>query len=218
MVKVLILVEGQTEERFVNDVLSLNFSPNEYTLIPTRVTTKSVLSGSDYKGGYIPYQKFKKQIHNLLNDSSATVVTTMIDYYKLPSDFPESKILIESDCVKRVKAVEASLSEDINNSKFIPYIQLHEFEALIFSDPSVITNYFSHDKKMINQINKIKAQFTTPENINLDNPPSRQLLRLFPDYDKVVAGTAISLETGLEKIRQECPHFNEWIEKLESLQ
>ncbi|MCF7810930.1 DUF4276 family protein [bacterium] len=217
MVKVLVLVEGQTEERFVNDVLSLHFNSSEYEIIPKRVTTKQVLIGADFKGGYISYAKFKRQVLNLLNDTSATAVTTMIDYYKLPSDFPEIQTLNEIDCMKRVEVIETSLSNDINNPKFIPYLQLHEFEAVLFSNPSVISAYFSLKKKLTSEINKISSQFSSPEHINLDNPPSKRLQSLLPDYDKVVSGTAISLEIGLERIRQECPHFNEWIEKLESL-
>ncbi len=217
MVKVLILVEGSTEERFVKEILSVHINPDEFSLIPTIITTKRVLSGPDCKGGYATYQKIKQQLRRLLNDKSAVAVTTMIDYYALPNDFPEVQNLNESDCIKRVNVIEKRFSEDINNPKFIPYLQLHEFEAILFSDPMKIINGFPGKESVLEQLLNQLAGFSSPEHINLDNPPSKRILSALPDYDKVISGTSIALEIGLEKIRKECSHFNEWIEKLESL-
>ena len=57
-----------------------------------------------------------------------------------------------------------------------------------------------------------------------DNPasaPSKRIQRLFPGYRKGSSVNAhayrIARHIGLERIRRQCPHFNEWIEKLEKL-
>ena len=53
----------------------------------------------------------------------------------------------------------------------------------------------------------------SPEEIN-DDPqtaPSKRILNIFPKYKKVTDGTQIALKVGLEQIRKECPHFDEWM-------
>ena len=215
MVKVRILVEGQTEEKFVKEVLSKHFDQSD--IVPIIIRTRKVLGGPDNKGGIVSYKKVKKQLLKLLNDSSVTAVTTMIDYYGLKEDFPEVQSISESDCFERVKAIEASFNEDIDNPKFIPYLQLHEFEAILFSDPMRILDGFPGKEFAVRQLSRQRDGFESPEHINLGNPPSRRILSVLPDYDKVIFGTTIALEIGLERIRQECHHFNEWIIQLERL-
>ena len=87
MVRVLVLVEGQTEERFVNDVLAPFFATKQVFLSPKILTTKVVKSGKDFKGGVSTYAQIEKHLNNLLGDSNAHV-TTLIDYYGLPTDTP----------------------------------------------------------------------------------------------------------------------------------
>lgn len=212
MGRILILVEGQTEERFVKDVLNPIFDNGELFLIPTIITTKVVKNGPNFKGGVNSYSAIKKDTQRLLRDSEAIAVTTMLDYYGLPSDFPAWAST--GSCYEKVASAEEAFAADINNDKFIPYLQLHEFEGLLFSVPEVISDTIDRSKKAA--LKAIRAGFSSPEEINQGETthPSRRLLSLFPNYRKPIHGSLIANRTGLEVVRSNCPHFNEWLTKL----
>jgi hypothetical protein len=181
--KVLILVEGPTEETFIRD-----------TLAPYLTTL----------GIYIrTYGKVKNDILRLLTDTSAAAITTFFDYYGLPTDFlGYNQCLAITQCHDRITLLENAFSENINDRRFIPYIQLHEFEALMFSSPREIAKVFPASNKEC-ELQSIAAQFKTPEEIN-NSPvtaPSKRLLKLFRDYSKVIHGPLVIKRIGLDKIR-----------------
>ena len=212
MKRILVLVEGQTEEKFVKDIMKPSFDQNGLFLTPIIIRTKEVKAGPNFKGGVSSYTKMKEDTHRLLKDSDAVAVTTMFDFYGLPGDFPSWNN--GGSCYDRVQSAEKAFAQDINHNKFIPYLQLHEFEGLLFSAPEEISNAFGGMKKSILQ--SIRNQFSTPEEINQgeETHPSKRLLKLFPEYRKLVYGSLIAGRTGLERIRSVCPHFDEWILKL----
>lgn len=217
MKKILILVEGQTEERFVKDILSPFFTSQEIYLRSVIVGTKVVKDGTKYKGGLTSYTKAKRDLLNLLQDNSAIAVTTMFDFYGLPEDFPKWARGNGADCYAKIALAEKAFSEDINQKKFIPYLQLHEFEGLLFSSPDIISDTFDQTKKA--ELKKIRDSFKTPEEINQgeETHPSKRLLKLFPKYNKPVFGSLIAGRTGLNQIRAQCPHFGQWLAKLSRL-
>jgi len=114
--------------------------------------------------------------------------------------------------------------EEIDESiryRYIPYVQLHEFEALLFSDISVIEdNFESGDFKDYDYLLETDKAFSNPENINdgKTTSPSKRLNRIIGDYSKVVYGSLLAQEIGLDKIRERCPRFNNWIERLLSIE
>ena len=221
MAKVLIHVEGPTEEQFVNRILYSHLQNYDVLVIPIIVTTKPVLTGRNFKGGSIPYAKAKKEIQRLLGDSSADMVTTMYDYYGLHKDFPGRETAKQKSGYEKVSHVENEFREDIGKRKFFPYLSFHEFEALLFSSPKTIADRFERGKQesLVSEILKITSKFSTPEEIN-DDPnthPSQRLKNLAGDYNKVLNGTHIVEKIGLQKIRERCPHFHRWLNEMESL-
>jgi len=212
MDKILALVEGQTEERFVKDVLSPYLYSKNKLIIPKIINTKVVKSGPNCKGGWVSYVNAKKDLLRLLGDTSASLVTTLVDYYGLPQDFPTWNCT--GNCFDKVEAAEKAFSEDIQNSKFLPYIQLHEFEGLLFSSPRVIADTLVNIDTR--SVQNIRNSVSSPEEINqgAETHPSKRLLRLFPQYNKPHYGTLISSRIGIEEIIDNCPHFKSWIEKL----
>ncbi|MES2416278.1 MAG: DUF4276 family protein [Patescibacteria group bacterium] len=216
MKRILVLVEGQTEERFVKDILNPFFEIKDMCLHPTIVNTKIVKSGPNFKGGLRSYEATKKDLLKLFHDTDAVGITTMFDFYGLPTDFPgfqnDNPIGLE-----RVKIIESAFASDINKPKFIPYIQLHEFEGLLFTTPEIISNALDDKKK--NLVQAIRDSVTNPEEINQgrETAPSKRLLKIFPNYNKVVFGSMIANRIGLEQIKNSCPHFSDWIEKLLAL-
>jgi hypothetical protein len=218
MSKVLILVEGQTEEAFVKQLLSPHLVAQAIFPIVTIATTRRRPDRKDFKGGIVSYGKVKIDLRPLLYDTSAVLVTTMMDFYGLPSDFPGIANCPSGSCQERLGHLESEFARDINHQKFLLYLALHEFEALLFTSPAHIAAHFPSQSRLL-QLESIKSQFASPEEID-DDPataPSKRIRGLYPEYQKRADGPIIAQKIGLELIRQECPHFNDWLTKLEAL-
>src|SRR5882672_8362595 len=125
----LILVEGQTEERFVKQVLGPHLAQSEFYLTPTLLTTKVVKNGPNFKGGVTSFEKFKADLLRLFGGAGASgLVTTMLDCYRLPNDFPGMNSRPRPvDPVARVMHVENALAQFFQDSRFLPFLSLHEF-------------------------------------------------------------------------------------------
>ena len=216
MKKVLVLVEGQAEETFVTEVLGSHLRKVGVDVIPKLATTKRVKGGPHFKGGVVTYGKIRNDLTKLLSDTSAAKVTTMLDLYRLPQDFPGRNRMPRGSCYKRVEYLEKRWQEDILHRKFLPYLALYEFEAMVFTDPQKIAEAFP-DKIVLPELIKIKAKFSSPEEINDQVPPSKRIIKLVPEYEKPLYGPLIILDIGLDRIRAECPHFDDWLKQLEAL-
>lgn len=223
MIRLHIVAEGQTEEEFVKSVLTehlgiLNISTDVHCITSKR-TKKKV-----YRGGAVSYGKIKKDIMLWLKQdrSQEARFTTMLDLYALPNDFPEfAESQNKSDPYQKIEQLEAAFGNDINDTRFIPYIQLHEFEALILSDPQKLTERFPDYQVNIHKLLAVCEKFTSPELINdgSTTAPSKRLNKFIPGYEdaKVSVAPLIAKKIGLPTIRQKCPHFNAWISQLEQL-
>ena len=213
---VYVLVEGETEETFVDEVLNRHLESFEVYLKPILIETSEKLRK---KGGYTTYAKTRRQLLNVLSHNQASLVTTMLDYYGLAEDFPGKTKLPKGTGSVRVQYLEQELQKAIGHRKFLAYFSLHEFEALLFVSPEVIARIVP-GQDFLPELTQIKAAFSSPEEIN-DDPetsPSNRLGKLYgKTYNKPILGSLIALEIGLERLRSECPHFNEWLTKLESL-
>jgi hypothetical protein len=224
MARLYFTVEGPTEQGFVRVVLKPH-------LERCRIYCQSVLPaahcqrhGTPHRGGVIRYQPLKTDICNSLKrDKHADAYhTTMFDLYALPKDFPkfeESRGL--ADPYKRVAFLEAALGEDIADTRFIPYIQLHEFEAILLASPATFSSYFEDHERQIDNLRKMTQNFQSPELIDdgQSTAPSKRIAAEIPGYlkRKATAGPIIARHIGLDVIRSRCPHFDEWLRKLETL-
>jgi hypothetical protein len=217
--RVLILVEGQTEERFVKDVLGPAFFAHELFFHPTILVTKRVKDGPNFKGGVTNFAKFENDARRLLDSAAGALVTTLLDYYRLPVDFPgmDSR-QTKGTPAKRVQHVEKAVAAHFGSpANFLPFLALHEFEAWLFASPAELPRVMTESHKQA-KFAAIRAGAATPEDIN-ERPefaPSKQIEALFPAYKKTLHGPNTVARIGLEKIRAECPHFNEWMKKLEA--
>lgn len=220
MSRVHILVEGQTEETFTRDVIVPHLLDFDVYLNYTILKTKRVADAPDYAGGVSSYPRFKNDITRLLRDTDVVAVTTFLDFYALPTDFPGRDSMPPGDCFSRVDYVENQILQDINHHKFIPFLALHEFEALLFVAPETIVEALPQPVNALAELTAIKNSFDSPEEIN-DSPltaPSKRLIEIFGgSYQKTLHGPLIAHDIGLARIRQECSHFNEWLTRLEKL-
>ena len=212
MSRVLVFVEGQTEETFVRDLLVPYFSRLGIYLTPILAQTSP-----GHKGGIVSYGKVKHQLTRLCRQDQGAYVTTMMDYYGLPNDFPGLDGRVP-DAHEQVVRLEQALQRDIDAPNFIPNLMLHEFEALLFSAPEKFAEWLD-DQALLAPMSAIRGAFATPEHIN-NSPqtaPSKQILTLVPHYKKTVDGPLIAEDIGQDAIRAQCPHFNNWIERLLAL-
>jgi len=205
---VLIYVEGRTEYAFVRETLTPHLEKHGVYL------RKPVIAI-----GLAPYARVRREILALLRDSSVAAVTTMLDYYGLPRDFPGRDAPAGHDCYERVAHVEEQLRKDMEHPKFLPYLQLHEFEALLFAVPSQIAKALAEAPKK-QELQRIRQQFGSPEEID-DDPataPSKRIEAVFGcRYQKTLHGPQIAARIGLDSIRHECAHFDQWLTMLEGL-
>ncbi|AFE07776.1 hypothetical protein COCOR_07852 [Corallococcus coralloides DSM 2259] len=217
MKRILILVEGQTEETFVREVLAPHLLRLGLALIPRLVVTKYVKEGGSFKGGVPQYALVQGDLRRLLGDTGAACVTSMLDYYGLPKDFPGLTTRPQGSCYARVDHVERAFAEDIGHRGFLPHLVLHEFEALLFTDPGQCSISFSTEE--ITKLQAIRANVQSPEEINEhpDTAPSKRVLAVSPGYQKTLHGPLAVMSIGLPAIRAACPHFAQWLSKLEAL-
>ncbi|MCL2591305.1 MAG: DUF4276 family protein [Betaproteobacteria bacterium] len=214
MNRVLLLVEGQTEETFVGVLLQPYFARMGLYFTPIIVETSS-----GHKGGMVSYVKVKKQIKRLCNDTAAHV-STMFDLYALPDDFPGKSSPKWEQCrngADKAAFVEQEMVYDIDRPNFIPYIQVHEFEALLFTNPSHFLRWVD-DPQTVHKLQKVQAG-CAPEDIN-DNKnttPSKRILSVMPTFQKVVHGSSIARSIGLDAMRSACPHFDGWLKNSKHL-
>jgi len=223
MIRLQLVVEGDTEEGFVNQVLSPYLARREIYAVCHRVTT-SRKRYRVYRGGGETYARWKKDLQLWLNDdrNREARFTTMVDLYGLPNDFPEfQKAKERSDPYQRVRFLEETFGKDIGSPRFVPYIQLHEFEALLLSDPSQFLHEFPGRVRPVENLSSLAETKSTPELIDdgEQTAPSKRIAREIPEYEgrKPSAGPLIAGHIGIDRIRARCPHFNEWLEKIEAL-
>ena len=214
-INIAVSVEGQTEESFINNVLAPYLSKYNIFIEPIIVVTKRTANKS-YKGGTIRFEKFVKDISNLCNPKYH-FVTTFYDYYALQKDFMPS--MLSKNVYENVKLIENKMSIHINNEKFIPYIQLHEFETFLFIEPYITANnlFNCNENHVIKKLSTALHEFqNNPELVNSssETAPSKRILSIYPNYQKIFDGINICKNIGVKKIRECCPHFNNWIESI----
>ena len=222
MPRLLVLAEGQTEEGFVNSVLS------EYLYSVGYTSVRAHLLGNARQhtrsGGIVPWELAQRDIlDDLLYDRGA-IVTTIVDYYALPESWPgrtdagmkqtvgEKAATVEQAVLQQIRAYLGNF----NPKRFIPYVVMHEFEALLFSDPDRFADGIGEPSLGASFLN-IRSEFPTPEHIN-DSPathPSRRITNLLKRYRKPRMGLLAVQSIGLDTIRSECPLFDQWITRLE---
>lgn len=217
-----IIAEGQTEQQFVLKVLAPHLAHYQvYADARCILTSKDKHAGKQYRGGLLSYQKAKNDIQTWLKEDSRTSCrfSTMFDLYALPNDFPDfAQAQGCTDPYKKIACLETALAQDIDDRRFIPYIQLHEFEALILADARKLDwEYLEHDQAIANLVKMVGDG--NPELINhgAQTAPSKRILREIPEYGKVTAGWTVVEQIGLATLRHKCPHFNEWLTGLEQL-
>lgn len=216
MKRLIIVCEGPTEQEFCNCVLAPHLASKGIE-VSAPVVKKS-------NGGIAPWSSLRPQILNHLREAGA-VVTMLIDYYGIRNHFGfpgwEESLQIVNKYERMhflFEKIKQDLPDDVNY-RFIPYIQLHEFEGLLFSDINAFTDNFDSSEAEFTMIEEAINQFESPEEINNspETAPSKRLIDAIPGYNKIVYGCLLAEAIGLHQIRRKCPLFDEWLTALEIL-
>jgi len=226
MPRLLIHVEGETEEAFVNEVLAPRLREYGFGTIGARLIGNARLRHR--RGGIRAWSTVRLDIVKHLREDAGAVATTMVDFYALPSSgdkaWPGRDAAAKLPFNKKAPSVEDALHADLSNAmggrfdprRFIPFVIMHEFEGLLFSDCAAFSRGI-HRADLQSHFQDIRDQFKTPEEIN-DSPetaPSKRVIKLIPHYEKPLLGTLAALEMGLESIEAQCPYFKAWLTRLE---
>lgn len=227
MTELVLVVEGQTEQTFVREVLASHLAARG-TLV-----TRNVSSGRTGKQGGAPrWTGALRDITNYLREGR--YCSTMFDYYALPRDWPGRATAHEKPWAERSLWIEESLAAAVAHEmgsrfdarRFIPYVQLHEFEALLFTNVAVLARTLHPStiaKTDLSQLEaalgRIVADAGEPEAIDdgYETCPSRRIAKLVPAYHKAVHGPTAAKRIGLETMRAACPHFRDWLTRLEQI-
>lgn len=219
MTRLLVHVEGETEETFVNEVLRPYLIAVGYERVGARLVGNA--RARMRRGGIRSWDLVKRDIIRHLSSDPGCIATTMVDYYALPGSWPGRTAASLLPPSQRGSHIHDAIRADMEATtpywlRFEPFVVVHEFEALLFSDCQRFADGIGH-AAVAAPLAAIRAQFSDPEEIN-DDPntaPSKRVMTLIPDYQKVISGTVAALEIGLERIREECPNFRAWLTRLE---
>ncbi len=220
MTRIYVICEGQTEELFVNEVLGKPFSAQGIYLYPR------LIGKPGHKGGNFKIERLLTDLRSTLGNDTGAYCTTFFDYYGLPESFPgkkesSSKVSSADKSASLLdemgKVIQNNLGQNVMR-RFIPYVQMHEFEGLLFSDPEALARGIDQPD-LAADFASIRGEFSTPEDINnsAQTAPSKRIESLYRQYEKPTHGSLAALEIGLNSIRSQCPLFHGWLQQLEAL-
>lgn len=220
MANLAIICEGKTERNFVEQILAPYLSERGLEVDSVEIGIENI-----QHGGNVSFARIMKDCEILLQDHE--YVTTLIDFYRIGKDWGGVNEIEESmSSDEKAQTVERFALHDAKKilsavdveRRLLFNVVMHEFEGLLFSDPEAIVRV-TRAVKAVAELKDIAKTFPTPEDIDSgrNTAPSKRLVSCKANYGKVVHGTRIVEEIGLDAIRGKCPHFNFWMMRLESL-
>lgn len=207
MIRLAISVEGRTEEEFVKSVLADDLRVAGVEPTPIQI-------GRGGGGGNVSVERLASDMVNLY--WSFDFVTSLVDFY----GFRDKKGRTVDELEQHLnQEVQARIGLRWDQRKVIPYVQLHEFEGLLFSNVRAFGTAIYASEESIRRLEQVRAGFETLEEIN-DDPntaPGKRIAAAMPRYRKALHGPLAVMDIGLDAIRRECPRFDAWVTGLESL-
>ena len=212
MPRLIFIVEGDSEQRFINEHLVIYLS-SKFSRVPMHAQKITTNRKKNVKGGNVNYELLKNEVRRTFAQGDV-LITTFLDFFRLPTDYPDFTVDVKQ-IGKIEDAVRADCSAIIPPTSFLPYIQKHEFETLLFANPAGFTNVVN-STEMSGILNVLK-KFSTPEDINgsPETAPSKRLLSIF-NYKKVADSALVMKDVDIDMLRKRCPRFDTWVGRLEA--
>lgn len=218
-------VEGTTEQVFADTILKPHLANHGVYLHSPVLLAHAKKKGRIHRGGGRRFRPMQNDIERRLKEDASEDVrfTTMVDLYALYSDFPgrDKADDLRSKPYERVAALEEAWQAETVDRRFIPFIQLHEFEAYLFVDVARFPEFCDSPTGGIAELQRVADNMGSPELIDdgQHTAPSKRIVGQIPAYErlKTSVGPQMAEDIGLPAIRSKCPHFDEWIRRLERL-
>lgn len=209
-----LLVQGQTEETVVRDVVEPYLRARGYWVTQSVLVTKKPAGRAWHHGGVTSWGQIERDVRHLLGDSSLDVLTTVIDYYAFPSDAPGMDDRPTAGPVERVCHVEEAVAA-VGDRRFVPHLVLHELEAWVFAAAHQLAD-LRGDQAIASAM---QAEVKGAGGVELidegpDTAPSKRLARLCPGYTKTLDGPLVIADLGVARLRESCPHMDAWLRRL----
>ena len=215
--EIVVLVEGRTEQIFIEEIVGPYLAEKSIFMTPI------IISKPGQKGGDVKFARVKNDIELHLKQRPDTFLTLFVDYYGIKGDWPGlEKSKTKSATAEKAESVNSETKKQVErlfeghlaSKRFIPYVAMHEFEALLFSEPEILAEHLGVRRA---EIEKILSECGGPEEIDdsPDSAPSKRLEKLSSRFKKTTTGIAIAKSTGLAKIRARCLLFDQWMTKIE---
>jgi len=216
MKKITIICEGYSELAFCKDILEPHLKKFEIQLYYE-------LTSQSKDGGITKWANIKNQIVKIYDEDNEMVISTFLDYYGINKSlkFPKwAEAEVTADKTQRMEVLEKAMYEDVEDKiKFIPYIQLHEYEALVFSNYDAFELLYDAQDANLAALKQICTTYPNPEDINniKVTAPSNRLKENINRYNKIQSGIELIKIIGLETLRNKYPMLNDWIISLEEI-
>lgn len=216
---VTVIVEGPTEQRFVKDILAPYLDAKNVFMTPI------ILGKPGQKGGDVRFSRARNDIALHLKQRQDTYVSLLVDYYGIGRDWPGLDTvqpgsspgeIASTICTATQAAIDAKLTDYRSDVRFVPHIAVHEFEALLFSEPATLASAIQVDRQRIETIIQECGQPEAIDN-SRDTAPSKRIEQLYSRFKKTSTGIAIAKAIGIDRMRAQCPVFDGWLTHLESL-
>jgi len=211
MIDLAIVVEGATEEMFVRSVLKAYLKCKDVDPEPFQIG-----AGRSGCGGNVTIDELASDMHTYYEFYGFNAVTSLVDFYGLSDEDGRSPDQLVEAIQNKLR--EISQNKELDGRFVFPYVQVYEFEGLLFSNVDVFKEEF--DQAPVRELRAIRSKFPTPEDINdsAKTAPSRRIRNLIGQrYQKSVNGPSLAAKIGLDTIREECRRFDEWLTRLENL-
>ena len=223
MNEVIVIVEGQSEQSFLRSVLAPYLSESSCFI------RAQLIGKPGHKGGCVSFERFSRDVGKALKQREDTYISSMFDYFRLDPNWPgmdeirratRASRILDKDSIMKVltthtldKIQEMFPQCDVP-LRVIPYFSMHEYEALLFSDISKLSEGLGRESQNLQRI--LDSFDGDPELINTDpsKAPSKVLGRLNPHYKKVLHGTLVASSIGVPKMQNKCTCFNSWVTRL----
>lgn len=221
--RLLVIAEGDSEREFVSGVLAPHLDTFGLTVDAEKIRKPGE------KGGFTSYARLRDHVRARLLGDRGLTVTTMIDLYGplRRGGFPGFEDApATNNPILRVCHLEEAFRQDIvsrvgDERRFIPYLQLHEFEALVLAEPEKLDWIYMEDAhaRAIAELRRLVDGYESPELIDegAETAPSKRIERVIPEYDKRAAASEVVGRIGIAKLKVRCPHFGQWVNRLERL-
>lgn len=224
MRRVYVVVEGVTEEKFIKQVMGPELALRNVFLVPILIGLSRSKKG---RGGNVNEQRAVGDVSRLLKQDRAAYCSTFLDYYGIDKAFPGKKeSLTARSVVEKAKIMEEAFRKKVQERfsssflerRFLPYIQMHEYEGLLFSDPDLMAQALGN-AGLAGPFSDVLKNLESPEEIddNYDTKPSKRIEDHFPSYQKTYHGILAARSIGLESMRARCKHFGQWCSALEEM-